>query len=389
MKPANVLLVIPYQFNDMLWAVSNQWELTAIIRPDSCVLAVRDLTLGVGAAEQKDHAKEFSTWLEARPPWCHITDFGLGKFSAAAGIAGRYTIASHRMIGTPGFMAPETLSDRPQFSAQSDIYSLGCLLYSLCSCKLPPSPDFPSANIPMIPDGYPKRLRDVIARCMQFDPGERPNSREVVNEISEAYADILEDVRFGNMKSKLANARGLEAPSTIPANAVVRRDESIALSMARAEVPTQYRKISQPELDNLLRDALYKGNVNGMKTFIDAGADVNAKAFDFKRVPGGGFSGQQLAAARGVQEYYPEFDIERMELLQFAAIMGWVERVSVLLQSDAKYNPELFGSNPLFLAASVNGSELIGSLVKSWAFDIKVKTNGDLRLSRNQLVTVI
>ncbi|KAK6346559.1 G2-specific serine/threonine protein kinase [Orbilia brochopaga] len=195
LKPANVLLAMQFKFNDMLWTVSDGKELTD---------------------KQRSLAKEFLAWLETRPAWCHITDFGLGKLTPTARHPQNFTpasFASGGILGTPGFMAPETIGPDIQFSVKSDIYSLGCLLYSLCSCRPPPpipatsSPEAGAALL-RIPECYPKRLRDIIAQCMQRNPDDRPDSWEVTNEINEACIDVLQDDKFGNMRAKLLSALG-------------------------------------------------------------------------------------------------------------------------------------------------------------------------------------
>ena len=39
-----------------------------------------------------------------------------------------------QVIGTPYYLSPEICEDRP-YNRKSDIWSLGCLLYELCTLK--------------------------------------------------------------------------------------------------------------------------------------------------------------------------------------------------------------------------------------------------------------
>jgi serine/threonine protein kinase len=48
-------------------------------------------------------------------------------------LSGEY--AKTVMGGTPHYMAPELMS-KNQYNTKSDMWSLGCILYELCTCTL-------------------------------------------------------------------------------------------------------------------------------------------------------------------------------------------------------------------------------------------------------------
>ncbi|KAF3934429.1 Myosin-IIIB [Dactylella cylindrospora] len=168
-KPQNVLLNMPYTYNNMLWHASNEGELQT---------------------KDEELAKEFLAWMDDRTPWCHLTDFGLGKFTTAAAVGMINTNASLGMVGTPGFIAPEAMAEDPKFSAKSDVYSLGCLIFALCKGKLLSTVGLGETGS-FLSEHYPKRMERLIRSCLRLDPSTRPSSREVVDELSEAFADIL------------------------------------------------------------------------------------------------------------------------------------------------------------------------------------------------------
>jgi serine/threonine protein kinase len=58
-----------------------------------------------------------------------IVDFGLAKMIGPKEKA-------DEPFGTLGYVAPEILSKKP-YSAQCDFWSLGCIVYALCSSSLP------------------------------------------------------------------------------------------------------------------------------------------------------------------------------------------------------------------------------------------------------------
>jgi len=100
-----------------------------------------------------------------------ITDFGL------AGMAGQVEGGEIRN-GTPAYMAPEQIAGR-EVSAQSDIYSLGLVLYEMFTGKQA----FRDRTRGAAPPGVSSLVKDadpaverVIQRCLEDDPRNRPSS---------------------------------------------------------------------------------------------------------------------------------------------------------------------------------------------------------------------
>ncbi|KAJ7797106.1 kinase-like domain-containing protein [Mycena olivaceomarginata] len=58
-----------------------------------------------------------------------VGDFGLSKALVQDGFANTY-------VGTPHYMSPELMQGKA-YNSKSDIWSLGCLIYELCSLKPP------------------------------------------------------------------------------------------------------------------------------------------------------------------------------------------------------------------------------------------------------------
>src|SRR5260370_15629587 len=105
-----------------------------------------------------------------------ITDFGL------AGVMGQIEGAEARS-GTPGYMAPEQLSGKG-VSAQSDIYALGVVLYEMFTGKRPfaaaTEEGIPPAPRTIVKDIDPA-VENVILRCLERDPRDRPRSALAVS----------------------------------------------------------------------------------------------------------------------------------------------------------------------------------------------------------------
>lgn len=98
-----------------------------------------------------------------------LCDFGsCRRIVENVGIAGA--------IGTPAWSAPELLKMPRQISTKSDVYSLGVLMLEMITLQ-PPIPDQPK----VIPDDVSRPLRDLISRCLNYNPRLRPSVNDIYN----------------------------------------------------------------------------------------------------------------------------------------------------------------------------------------------------------------
>jgi tetratricopeptide (TPR) repeat protein/tRNA A-37 threonylcarbamoyl transferase component Bud32 len=108
--------------------------------------------------------------------------------------------ASTSMAGTLSFMAPELFSDMQAAGVKSDIYSFGLMFYMMLTGKNPMdsddemevvdhhltlSPEDPRA----LNEAVPKELGELVIRCIEKDPANRPEHFE---EIRTALEDLYE-----------------------------------------------------------------------------------------------------------------------------------------------------------------------------------------------------
>src|SRR5262249_19627388 len=87
-----------------------------------------------------------------------ILDFGL----ALSGQDETAT-ASHMIVGTPAYMAPEQREGKPA-DTRTDVYAFGCVLYEI------------SSGARVGPDRKrirPRKLERVVSRCLEEDPERR------------------------------------------------------------------------------------------------------------------------------------------------------------------------------------------------------------------------
>ncbi|MCI0856932.1 MAG: protein kinase, partial [Chloroflexi bacterium] len=133
--------------------------------------------------------KPGNIWL-AEDGTASLGDFGL----AVAAERSRLTMAG-MLMGTVAYMPPEQALGG-EVTPQSDLYSLGCLLYELVTGRPPFVGDDPTGVIsqhintsPVAPswqtEDCPPDLEELIVRLLAKDPGERPDGAAAVLEAIE------------------------------------------------------------------------------------------------------------------------------------------------------------------------------------------------------------
>ncbi|MGD9683463.1 MAG: serine/threonine protein kinase [Candidatus Obscuribacterales bacterium] len=120
-------------------------------------------------------------------PEVKIIDFGLARVSE---LTGRLTAFQGRTLaGTPLYMSPDVINSH-QYTAASEVYSLGCMLFEMLTGSVPFSGDsaldtlnlHATVEAPRIKERFDLPVSDHIesflARCLQKEPGKRFQSME-------------------------------------------------------------------------------------------------------------------------------------------------------------------------------------------------------------------
>lgn len=132
-------------------------------------------------------------------------------------------------VGTPFYMSPEICAAE-RYTLKSDIWSLGCIIYELCTREPPFNAKshyqlvqkIKEGKIEKLPRVYSQDLYEVIKSCLQVNPDRRPSTadllnnpvvrlmrkeREVVemNKILKVKEDAL-NKKLAEVERKLANA---------------------------------------------------------------------------------------------------------------------------------------------------------------------------------------
>ncbi|PIA25144.1 hypothetical protein AQUCO_12400001v1 [Aquilegia coerulea] len=135
----------------------------------------------------------------------HISDFGIAELMDQSSASVQSTV----VVGTPGYIAPETAST-PVQTRKSDVYSYGVVLLELITRKKALDSTFPehmdivawvrymwsnnNQDIGLIMDSslvedFVKEVVEVLKvalRCTEKQPRERPTIRDVVRQLEDA-----------------------------------------------------------------------------------------------------------------------------------------------------------------------------------------------------------
>lgn len=120
-----------------------------------------------------------------------ISDFGFAK--AMSTTSGASLSITGGLLGTPAYMAPEIWEGK-EATAQSDIYSLGCIAYEMLTGQTLFEGDSAAQIMtkhvihnPQISDEIPQDWQDFLKRCLAKNPKDRYPSVKA----------LLEDLRWG------------------------------------------------------------------------------------------------------------------------------------------------------------------------------------------------
>jgi serine/threonine protein kinase len=166
--------------------------------------------------------KPANLWMEPNGR-VKILDFGLARFvNDNDGLT-----QSGAILGTPSFMSPEQARGRP-VDFRSDLFSLGCVLYNLCTGKSPfHSNNVTAALTALAVDtptplrernaAIPEELSELVEQLLVKDPSRRPASAaEIAERLLQIERRLVDRPRKRDAASKadVAEARKSSAEAT-------------------------------------------------------------------------------------------------------------------------------------------------------------------------------
>jgi serine/threonine protein kinase len=208
----------------------------------------KEVASGLAAAHARGlvhrDIKPTNLWLEAPTGRVKILDFGLARLDSEAGQASQVGL----VVGTPAFMAPEQARGEA-VDVRADLFSLGCVLYWLCTNQLPfkgsdvlstltalatHSPAPPKVLSPHVSPA----LSDLIMDLLRKDPCHRPAS-------SQALLERMADIDCFAMAAAAPAAHHRPTLSNTgqkKANLIRQSKEEVEMTTTAIEWPTATRR---------------------------------------------------------------------------------------------------------------------------------------------------
>lgn len=189
-----------------------------------------------------------------------LGDFGLSKIMQSHDFASTY-------VGTPFYMSPEICAAE-RYTLKSDIWSLGCIIYELCSREPPFNAKSHFQLVQKIKEGkfaplptvYSPELNAVIKDCLRVNPDRRPDTATLLNlpvvKLMRKEKEVVELGRLLKNKEELAARRLQETENrlrNLEAEKVQMRQEIESSVRREWEVKAQLEinRLVQVEIERL------------------------------------------------------------------------------------------------------------------------------------------
>ncbi len=167
--------------------------------------------------------KPANLFLTTRPdgsPLVKVLDFGISKLTATLlGQSQGALTKTNRAVGSPHYMAPEQMTSPKTVDRRADIWSLGVVMFELCTGELPfAAPSLPDLCLQIVRDkpapmrgrNIPAGFPDLVLRCLEKDPNKRFAN---IGEMAEALAMYSESGARTSLKRIVGVTRMEKTPS--------------------------------------------------------------------------------------------------------------------------------------------------------------------------------
>lgn len=203
-----------------------------------------------------------------------LGDFGLSKLMQSHDFASTY-------VGTPFYMSPEICAAE-KYTLQSDIWSVGCIMYELCTKEPPFNANshlqlvqkIRRGQVKPLPDIYSSELQGVIMSCLRTNPTSRPDTAFLVSHpyiwLARKQQEMVTISKNLKAREESAELKAKQASERLSAL----ENDRVAM---RAEIDAQIRREWEVKA-RLEIDRQVEGEIEKLKRQFDD--EVNRKVTD-------------------------------------------------------------------------------------------------------------
>lgn len=204
-----------------------------------------------------------------------LIDFGIARAPEDSGLT-----ATGLVVGTPGYLSPEQAEGRGgrTIGAPSDVFSLGCVLAFAATGRPPFGTGaldallYRAVHDPADLDGVPAPLGELLSRCLEKDPADRPEVAELIRELlpTEAEEGTAAATSAGSAEAP-ADETSADETSAEPSDAAVGRPGGASESWLPDEV---VRLIARRSTEALALPDIDRTEISAGATGADAASET-------------------------------------------------------------------------------------------------------------------
>lgn len=167
-------------------------------------------------------------------------------------------------VGTPFYMSPEICAAE-RYTLKSDIWSLGCIIYELCSREPPFNAKthyqlvqkIKEGKIAALPNVYSAELMSVIKDCLRVNPDRRPDTAQLLNlpvvRLMRKEKEVVELGKLVKIKEEAAAKKMAEVERKL---AGVQADKAYMRQEIEASLRREWEVKARLEIDRLVNEEM-------------------------------------------------------------------------------------------------------------------------------------
>ncbi|MBI4750211.1 MAG: protein kinase [Acidobacteria bacterium] len=194
-----------------------------------------------------------------------VVDFGIAKLIDHTTTSGRQGTPTAGLIGTPAYMAPERLRNRP-YDGKADVYSLGITLFQMLTGRLPfeatESGDLAAVILMQVTEeppwlrdlnpAIPETVEAVVLKALHKNPATRPTPAELAQEFAKAVGVKIQASSGPMLIAGLSTASDFGMLPTTPAHPLIDTEAMTVIAPSTPlELPQTEVILGTPQIQNL------------------------------------------------------------------------------------------------------------------------------------------